>query len=339
MIEASPTAAASSESAANAPVALILTGGTIGMSRPTDGGAGAAPSDQVAQELIALAGAAGAPVKAHTFAGKPSPHLSFADIRALADLVAQVAAEGARGVVITHGTDSLEETAFILDLTLDLPVPVVLTGAMRTADQPGADGPANLRAALAVAAAPQARGCGVLAVLNDEIHAARFVTKTSSFSTDTFASPGLGPVGWVAEGQARVMARPQRGSTIPWREASGEVALVTAALDLSEKAITRLLADPPAGLVVAGFGAGHVPLAWVEPLTTLAARIPCVLASRCVAGGALTATYGYPGSERDLIGRGLIPAGPLSAVKARILLSLLIASGADPSQIRAAFAA
>ncbi|MEU8619905.1 asparaginase [Streptomyces sp. NPDC048623] len=283
-------------------------------------------------------------VELRDFRRVPSSSLSFEDLAALADEVAAAVAAGS-GVVVVQGTDTLEETAFLLDLLCTTDQPIAVTGAMRRPDQPGADGPANLASALAVAADPGCRGLGVLVVLADEIHAARFAHKAHTTSVATFASPGAGPLGAVVEGEPRILLRPVvPARACPLRlDPAVRVALLTLSLgDRGE--LLDGLADRYDGLVVAAFGAGHVPTWLVEPLAALAERIPVVLASRTGAGATLSHTYRGPGSEYDLLHRGLIPAGPLTPVKARLLLHTLLSSGAkgpagyDRPRISAVFA-
>ncbi|MFF6792368.1 asparaginase domain-containing protein [Streptomyces filamentosus] len=291
--------------------------------------------------------ALGAPedVELRDFRRLPSSSLAPED---LADLAAEVnaAVAAGSGVVVVQGTDTLEETAFLLDLLCPTDqAPVAVTGAMRRPDLPGADGPANLAAALAVAADPACRGLGVLVVLADEIHAARHARKTHTTSVATFASPGAGPLGTVVEGTPRILLRPTV-PTAPCRlsyDPAVRIALVTLALgDRGE--LLSAVDDRFQGLVVAAFGAGHAPSWLVEPLAELARRIPVVLASRTGAGTGLSDTYRGPGSENDLLHHGLIPAGPLDPAKARLLLAALVSSGAagpagyDRPRITAAFA-
>ncbi|MEU6989087.1 asparaginase [Streptomyces sp. NPDC046465] len=316
-------------------VSVFTLGGTIS----ARGGGGSARLSGA--EVLAATGAIppGVEVEVHDVRRLPSSSLSVEDVAALAERVEEAAAAG-HGVVVVQGTDTLEETAFLLDLACAPRTPVVVTGAMRRPDLPGADGPANLAAAVAVAADPECAGLGVVAVLADEIHAARHVRKCHTTSVATFASPGAGPLGRVVEGRPRVLLRPA-GPTVA-RPLSlrgpARVALVTLALgDRGE--LLDAVDDRFGGLVVAAFGAGHVPTWLVEPLTALAARMPVVLASRTGAGPLLSETYKGPGSEYDMLGRGLLSAGPLDAPKARLLLHALLADGADHAQVADAFRA
>jgi L-asparaginase len=319
-------------------IAILALGGTIA-SRPS-GGPLVQPS-LTAADLAGLVGdAAGAlPLHAESLLQAPSGDLTFAAIAAVAARVRAVIADGAVGVVITQGTDTLEETAFQLDLLLDLDQPVVVTGALRNPTLAGSDGAANLLAAIRVASASAAAGLGVLVVMNDEVHAARFVRKMHSHRPSAFASPAAGPLGWIAENRVRIALRPaDRSPTVAWRGEPPDVPLVMMALSMLASALTPLLERPSAGLVIAGFGVGHTPAWMVEPIAALAAKIPVVLASRIGAGEVFRGTYGYAGSESDLLSRGCIGAGYLDPLKARVLLALLLADGADRARVAEAFA-
>lgn len=269
----------------------------------------------------------------------PSVDLDFAAVAELAEAIGRSFADGAQGAVVTQGTDTLEESAFLLDLLLGPGRPVVLTGAMRNPTLPGADGPANLASALRTAASPQAEGAGVLVVMNDEIHAARHVRKTHAHRPSAFASPAAGPVGWIVEDRVRLVLAPARVlPVLAWRGEAPFVPILTFGLGSGAREVEGVAAANPDGVVIAAAGAGHVPSSAVEALHALAGRVPVVFASRTGAGETGRSTYGYPGSETDLMKRGLIGAGSLDPLKARILLTALLADGADRTRIEATFA-
>jgi L-asparaginase len=210
---------------------------------------------------------------------------------------------------------------------------------MRAPTQAGADGPANLSAALALAADPQADGLGGLVVMNDEVHAALWVTKAHASWPNAFQSPSTGRLGWIAEGRARIELRPvRRYPVLPFPEPFPRVDLLSFGFGAFDGQAPELHPDCQ-GLVLEAFGAGHVPEWLVEPLAAMAERIPVVFASATGAGATSEGTYGYPGSETDLIARGLIPAGPLTARKARLLLGTLLAAEASRERIAEVFAA
>ncbi len=319
-------------------ISLIGMGGTIAMAPSASGGI--VPSLDADDLVASVPGLAelDATITATTLRSLPSPSLGFADLVALSDRVRAEIAGGADGVVITHGTDTIEETAFFLDLTVPDDAPVVVTGAMRHPDAAGADGPGNLYAAVRVAISPAARGLGCLVVMSDEVHGARFVRKSHTSSTGAFVSPGFGPLGLVVEGDPRIRGAARPGLTLPAdpRVAGLRVGLVTVALG-DDGTLLRRAGDAFDGIVLAGLGAGHVPAGMVPLVAEHAARVPVVLSTRTGAGSVLRQTYGYPGSERDLLERGLIHSGFLDPAKARILLQLLLATGAGRPEITAAF--
>jgi L-asparaginase len=324
-------------------VLVVLLGGTITM---TPGGPGGLVPTLDAADLIASA--PGVERVARLEAASPMRVASASiPVDALVSLAAECRVRLAAdidGVVVIQGTDTIEETAFLFDLLVPGDKPVVVTGAMRGPQTPGADGPANLLAAVTVAASPQARGLGALAVLNDQIHAARFVTKGHTALPSAFVSPLAGPIGLVAEGQVLIYLQPPRmpGLTLP-TEAPGHaecpVALVRMALGDDDRMLRALPRLGYRGAVVEGMGAGHVPADVVAVFDALAAQMPVVLASRAHAGPAFTRTYAYPGSEVDLLARGLIPGGSLGGAKAKLLLSLLLRAGLSGEALARAFAA
>jgi len=320
-------------------VTVFGLGGTIAMTQAPGGGV--SPALSAPELLAAVPGLDGIEAELRTvdFRRKPGASLTFGDIFELAAAINRVLDNGAAGVVVTQGTDTIEEVAYALDLLVRADAPVVVTGAMRNPTMAGADGPANILAAIRVAISPGARGLGCLVVLGDQIHAARWVQKTHTASPAAFASPGHGPLGEVAEGRVRLPVVPRHRSPALRPDPARRVRVGLATIVLGDDgSLAEALGDRADGLVVAALGVGHVPADMAPVLGRLADRIPVVLASRIGTGPVHDHTYGYPGSERDLLSRGLISAGCLAPVKARILLHLLIASEADMTRIRATFA-
>ncbi|WP_058043082.1 asparaginase [Streptomyces roseifaciens] len=321
-------------------IALFALGGTISVS-------GRAKGERLtgAEITAAVPGldGLGAALDAQDIHAVPSGSLTFAQVLDVVEAASRAVAEGAVGVVVTQGTDTLEETAFLVDLVWRHEAPFVLTGAMRQPGMAGADGPANVLAAARVAASPAARGLGALVAFNDEVHAARWVRKSHSTSTATFASPNAGPTGHVIEGEVRILAAPPRRTAILQagfdraRLDAARVALHCVTLD-DDGTQLEGLADTYGGLVVAGFGVGHVPASLAPVLGALADRIPVVLTSRTGSGPVLRHTYTAPGWETDLQRRGLINGGLLDPYKARVLLRLLLTAGAGRDEVAAAFA-
>lgn len=310
-------------------VALFTLGGTISMA-----GSRRLTGDDLTAAMPGLP-ELGHPVEIQDIEKVPSANLTAAKLLEVVDAASKAVAAGAVGVVVTQGTDTLEESAFLADLVWPHPQPLAFTGAMRNPTLAGPDGPANLLAALRVACSPAARDLGALVVFKEEIHAARWVRKTHSTSTATFVSPNTGPIGHVVEDQVRVLTRPLRldgvqGSAEPAELDNIRVALYTVTLD-DDGLLLQGLADTHQGLVVAGYGVGHVPAALAPVLGELATRMPVVLTSRTGAGSVARNTYHSPGSEADLLQRGLIDGGFLDPYKARVLLRLLLATDDDLS--------
>lgn len=315
-------------------VLLFALGGTISAS--PDAGGHNFPARAAADLLGSIPGAKQiAEVTAADVKRVPSRAVTPADMCALAQEIRAGVDEGYDGVVVTHGTDTIEETAYALALQLDADVPVVLTGAMRPSGEPGADGPANLLAALRVAATPAVGTLGPVVVMHDEIHLARRVTKGHTSRVAAFSSPGFGPAGYVVESRVRLHASAGEGDFLglPDRlDARVELVWVAAGCDglLVEAAYS--VAD---GLIVAGTGGGHVPPAMTSALrAAVEGGLPVVLASRCGAGPVLENTYGGDGSETHLLGvLGLHPAGTLAPVKARMRLMVGLALGKSAREV------
>ncbi|WP_395698360.1 asparaginase [Methylocella sp.] len=316
---------------------VLSTGGTIAMAAaaPEAGGDlrfNAHALIEAAPGLDALAR-----IEARDVLAKPSASFTLADQAKIAR-AAEEAAREADGVVVTHGTDTLEETAFALSLLTRVDAPIVLTGAMRRPDQPGADGPANLLAAARVALCEQARALGPLVVMDDEIFCAHLVRKSHSFRPHAFSAHPFGPIGHVAEGRVRIVLKPAAlPPQISFGAGSARVAILEAGAGFcAETALA--LATVVDGLVLSLPGAGHVAADAAPALGELAQRLPVVFATRTGAGETLASSYAYAGGEIDLIARGLIPAGPLDARKARVALQLLLSDGADRARVGACFA-
>lgn len=322
-------------------IAVGALGGTIAMTP-------ARPGEPVAPGLSAADLVAAVPelelvaeIRASTIRNVASPAIVVDDVLAALAFARQSVDDGATGVVLTHGTDTLEETAYFLDLVWDRAEPIVVTGAMRSPNLPGADGPANLLAATVTAADPTARGLGVLTVLDDTVNLARLVSKTNSTGVWTFQSPGWGPVGRVNEQRLRMMLKPVRSfDPLPVPDAGDiNMPLVEAPWADDGAWVGPLAASSPRGIVIKGSGVGHLSVPAADALeAVIADGVPVVIATRASSGTTLERTYGYPGSEADLLERGFIMGGYLSGRKCRILLHVLVAAGADHTRIEEEFA-
>lgn len=317
-------------------ITVLSLGGTIS-STGEDGVKPTLTGEDLVADVPEIAEAA--EVEASSFRQAPSGEITLDDLIELAAEIEASFDSGSSGAVVTQGTDTIEETSFVLDLIVGRDEPTIVTGAMRNPTLPGADGPANLLAAVKVASSEAARGLGTVVVFNDEIHAARFVRKTHTQSPATFRSEAAGSLGWVAEGDLHIATRPvgRRNIEVPTESEHRPVALFTSALGDDGRMLPEIARLGYVGLVVEAMGGGHVPEAMVGKLEKLCGTMPVVLASRTGSGEILEKTYGFPGSEIDLIKCGLIPAGMLDGLKARLLLTLLLRSGADEKEIRAVF--
>lgn len=320
-------------------VAVIMLGGTISML--PGAGSGVVPALSGAQLIDGVATVGDvADIEVETPVRAASASLAFSDILHVARRITALETQGVYGVVVIQGTDTIDETSFLLDLwTAQLTIPIVVTGAMRSPSQPGADGPANIISAVRVAASPHAAGLGVLVVLNDEVHTARHVEKLHTALPSAFRSLDGGVVGHLVEGQFRLRSRPAQPVPAMIHSEPAPIAIVKITLGDDGRLCNVIQQFGYAGAVVEAMGGGHVPEAAAGAIKALARSVPVVLCSRVRGGPVLTQTYGFAGSEIDLLDAGLIPAGLLSPQKARLLLGLCIASGETRAGIAATFGA
>ncbi|MBS1882973.1 MAG: asparaginase [Actinobacteria bacterium] len=311
-------------------VQILATGGTIAM---RDGAGGQVLDGAPPGSLDRLGGACAGPPQ--TVMLKPSVHLTPADALELARLAIAHAEEGV-GVVVAAGTDCMEELAFLCDLLSGAEAPIVFTGAMRLASAAGADGPANVRDAVVVAAHPAAAGLGAVVCFGGQIHAARYVRKVDSTGPLGFGSPLAGPLGFVDEDRLHLLGTVARRPPLLPEALGARVECAHIGLG-SGGELVRLLAAAVDGLVAVLPGAGHVSPATLEALAAAQAKVPVVVVPRPIRGAILRQTYGFRGSERDVRGAGLICAGALSAAAARIKLLACLGANLDREEIRQAF--
>lgn len=274
------------------------------------------------------------------FSNIPSCQMSPQKMHELAHAVKSALEEDETvGVVITHGTDTVEESAFYLDTTLNTQKPVVFTAAMRDAGSPSADGPKNILCAARTALAPEARSLGVLVVLNELVHSALDVTKTHSANTDAFAAPWRGPIGYVDDDAVIIRRSPVPREHFFPDAPVGEVHLLKMTAGCDAALLDFLIEKKAAGIVIEGFGRGNVPPAVQNSmLKAVENNIPVALSSRCGAGRPAHA-YGYAGGGRISHEGGVIFAGELSGPKARIFLMLVLGQTRDMREIQRYFAA
>jgi L-asparaginase len=302
-------------------IQVFALGGTIAMTPGAS--AGVIPRLKASDLVAAVPGIdALADIQAETLAQKGSANLSF---ELIAGVVSRAAACDADAVVVTQGTDSMEESAFLASVMYRGDKPIIFTGAMRAPGQLSADGPSNLYNAVVAATDADMRGVGLM--MNCELHDPWYVAKEHTSALQAFVSEH-GPAATVVEGRLywpRPMPRHALDRMVP--ESFPPVALVSTFLDDDGRILDALPGMGYQGAVIEGFGAGHMPEAWAEKAEKLAGAMPVVLASRARAGRVFEETYGYVGAEIDLIRRGLVPAGGLRPRKARILLACLLGAG------------
>jgi L-asparaginase len=314
------------------PVRIIAVGGTIAMR-----GDRAVPSLDAAAlvEAVPELGAVGR-LEAETALELPGPHLSLRQALAVADRV-RAAADAGEGVVVTTGTDTMEELAVLCAMTYGGEAPIVLTGANRPASSPGADGPANLLDAVSLAGSPATAGLGVVVAFGGEIHAAMSVRKVDSTGPTAFGSPVAGPIGRIVEGRPWLHARPIRPAPLAVERLEYRVAIVTATLGDDGDVLAELAASRD-GLVLVALGAGHLSRSAIGELRTALQRIPVLITCRPDRPSMLFDTYGFDGAERDLRESGAVCAPFLSPAAARMALLCCLGAGLDRDQMAQALA-
>ncbi|MGO0060974.1 asparaginase [Brevibacillus fluminis] len=317
-------------------VLVINTGGTIAMS--VDEAEGVKPLDDEAVTKILPHLHQLAEVKMMNYVNLPSPHMTPAVMNQLRQLIEQeTAAHEYDGVVVTHGTDTLEETAYFLDLTLSLTLPVVVTGAMRSSNELGADGPVNLISAVRTAIDPASAGKGVLVVFNDEIHAARHVTKTHTSNVATFQSPQYGPIGTISKKHVHYHHAPLDREHYTIAHANANIPLCKAVAGMDPRWLQFLLDDAIDGVVIEALGLGNLPPAIVPVLAQLIAKgTPIVMVSRCF-NGQVQDVYDYEGGGKKLKQLGVIFSNGLNGQKARLKLMVALQTTNDFKQLQEMF--
>lgn len=315
-------------------VVVMATGGTIAMRYdPVRKGVfPAVTGQQLVEAVPPLANVC--PVEVYEFSNIPSSHMNPQLMLKLAKKVDEtLEKEDVLGVVITHGTDTLEETAYFLDLILKTEKPVCLVGAMRSSAEISPDGPKNFLNAVKTAACPEAIGKGVLVVLNDEIHSAVEVTKTHSANPNTFKSPFWGPLGYVDEDRVIFRRESLSRQKIDTNQVVDDVYLVKLATGIDDFLIQALVDKKVKGIVIEGMGRGNIPPKVVPGIErAIKENIPVILTTRCL-GGRVLGVYGYEGAAKPLNEAGVILGGEISGQKARIKLMLALSKTNDLQEL------
>ncbi|HCZ0182808.1 TPA: asparaginase [Staphylococcus aureus] len=268
----------------------------------------------------------------------PSPHMTIQHVKQLKDIILEaVTNKYYDGFVITHGTDTLEETAFLLDLILGIEQPVVITGAMRSSNEIGSDGLYNYISAIRVASDEKARHKGVMVVFNDEIHTARNVTKTHTSNTNTFQSPNHGPLGVLTKNRVQFHHMPYRQQALENVNDKLNVPLVKAYMGMPGDIFSFYSREGIDGMVIEALGQGNIPPSALEGIQQLVSlNIPIVLVSRSF-NGIVSPTYAYDGGGYQLAQQGFIFSNGLNGPKARLKLLVALSNNLDKAEIKSYF--
>jgi len=304
-------------------ILVLHTGGTISMQADATGAVVTSQDNPMNHVSNPLEG-----IEVHTldFFNLPSPHIKPNHMLALYHKIKEEA-DNYDGVVITHGTDTLEETAYFLDTMKIPPIPIVLTGAMRSSNELGSDGVYNYLSALRVASDDKSADKGVLVVMNDEIHAAKYVTKTHTTNVSTFQTPTHGPLGLIMKQEILYFKTAEPRVRFDLEHIQGLVPIISAYAGMTDELINMLDLEQLDGLVIQAFGAGNIPKETAQKLENLLQKgIPVALVSRCF-NGIAEPVYAYQGGGVQLQESGVLFVKELNAQKARLKLLIALNAG------------
>ena len=319
-------------------IAVIFNGGTISM-KVDENIQAAVPTLTGAQIMAKVTGIERyANIEEHNFSSLPSPHITVDLMLELSKEVQKLAdREDIDGVVVTHGTDTLEETSYLVDLTTKTDKPIVFTGAMRSSSELGYDGPANLAASICTAASEEARGRGVLICFNGELNSAKEVTKANSMALNAFRTPNFGPIGIVDNNRGIFYRDVEDKEYIEVDEIREKVAIIKCAASVESDFLNFAIDSGYKGIVLEGLGRGNVPPTMVEGIErAIKENIPVILTSRCFEGRVF-GSYGYEGGGMQLKNSGVIFGESMPSQKARIKLLLMLSAEKTLKEIEKSF--
>lgn len=304
-------------------ILVLHTGGTISMQADQNGAVESSPINPMTQVTSPLENIE---VVSVDFFNLPSPHIQIDHMMMIYKKIREEASHF-DGFVITHGTDTLEETAYFLD-TMSIPQkPIVMTGAMRSSNELGSDGIYNYKTALRVAADEKSADKGVLVVMNDEIHAAKYVTKTHTTNVSTFQTPTHGPLGLVTKREILFFKAADKRVRFDLQAINGVVPIIKSYADMDTILLDALVEAPISGLVIEALGAGNLPPASISAIKKLINKqLPIVLVSRCF-NGIAEPVYAYDGGGIQLEELGVLFVKELNSQKARIKLLIAVNAG------------
>ena len=319
-------------------VAVIFNGGTISMK--VDPKLKAAVPSLTGEEIMSMVTGieSYAQIESHTFSSMPGPHMTPEIMLELSKFIEKLLNKGdIDGVVVTHGTDTLEETAYLVDLTLNTDKPVIFTGSMRSGSELGYDGPSNLAASICTAISEEAKGRGVLVCLNGDLNCAREVTKTNSMSLGTFRTPNFGPIGMVDNNKVLFYRNSYDKESYLIDSIESKVALIKCAVGMDSSFIDYSIDNGYKGIVIEAMGRGNIPPEMVGGVKrAIEKNIPVVVVSRCFEGRVCD-SYGYPGGGKDIRNLGVIFGDTLPGQKARIKLMVALSKTKEIKEIKTIF--
>ncbi|GKU24817.1 asparaginase [Clostridium folliculivorans] len=319
-------------------IAIVFNGGTISMK--VDPRIKAAVPSLTGEEIMSMVTGieSFAEIESYTYSSLPGPHMTPEIMLDLSKYVQKLLSrDDISGVVITHGTDSLEETAYLLDLTLDTEKPVVFTGAMRSSSELGYDGPSNLAASICTAISEEAKNRGVLVCFNGELNSAAEVTKVNSMALNAFRTPNFGPIGIVDNNRVIFYRDVHKESFIDIKNINGEVTLLKSFAGMDSRLIDFSVASGDKGIVIEAMGRGNIPPAMVDGIKRAIDKgVVVVVVSRCFEGRVYD-SYGYHGGGKELRNLGVVFGDNMPGQKARIKLITALSYTSDFEYIKCLF--
>ena len=319
-------------------IVIIFTGGTIASKLDQEWG-GVVPSLSGGEILAKIPGVRDiADIHIHEYGTFPGPHMTPERMLALSRIVQQYAnSDEVDGIIVTHGTDTLEETAYFLDCSVRSEKPIIVIGAMRNSSQPDWDGPRNVRDAIHLAAHPDARGLGVVVCLGGIVSAASEASKTDTDDLTTFQSFDFGPLGRITNGHFLLHRRPLHREVFDVKDLPAFVPLLKSYAGMDATLIKASRDADASAIVIEAFGVGNVtPAVFYELVTSVKEGLPVILVSRCPVGR-IEHTYAYEGAGRHLHEAGVVFADYLNGQKARIKVMCALGAGFDVEAIRRSF--
>ncbi len=320
-------------------IIIIFTGGTISMKNDETTNGATVPSMN-GEDILKLTPGINdiADIDLLDFGMLPGPHVTPEKMLELSNLIQnKIDLEDYDGVVVTHGTDSLEETSYLVDLIYNGEKPIIFVGSMRNSSQLGWDGPSNLIDAVRTAASDDAKNRGVMVVMNSEIHSASQVTKTNTHTLDTFKSLTFGPIGFIDDNKVYFHFRYTKREYIGAKKINPNIDLIKCGSGMDDRLLKFCVDSKTSGIIIEGMGRGNIPPAMVPGIEyALSKNIPVILVSRCFMGNVLD-DYGYEGAGRELTDKGVILGDNLPGQKARIKLMVALGVTSNLSKIKEIF--